>query len=446
MSKALELDPNFSRAYDGLISIYVARGKLPEAISRLEALSAKDPKNTTSLLTCAMLYEQTKDFEKARAAYEKVLANNPDFVSALNNLAYLYATHFNQPDKALELATKARQLKPEDASVADTLGWISYKKGDYPRALGLLQQSAAKLTDNAEVQYHLGMANYMMGQVDAAKKALERAATAPGDFPDKEDSKRRLALLQEEGGASSISLEEMKRLLAQQPNDPILLQRIGDAYNKESKFAEAAASYEQVIKLNPHLVATTVKLAQLYAGPLKDPTKAMNLAKAARELAPADTKISARLGIVAYQVGNYDWAYSLLQEAARRLPDDADAQRYYALLAYSRGKVTEARSAMENAAKASDAGHVEDAEIVSFAHNVGSRISRSSSFERGSREGIANGREECASVNGPGGSAQAKSRRQSGRGNLQQRFCSSILISPRRRKTWQCFTRAIQLF
>ena len=63
----------------------------------------------------------------------------------------------------------------------------------------------------------------------------------------------------------------MKRLLAQQPNDPILLQRIGDAYNKEGKFAEAAASYEQVIKLNPHLVATTVKLAQLYAGPLKEP-------------------------------------------------------------------------------------------------------------------------------------------------------------------------------
>ena len=37
MSKALELDANFARAYDGLISIYVARGKLPEAISRLES-------------------------------------------------------------------------------------------------------------------------------------------------------------------------------------------------------------------------------------------------------------------------------------------------------------------------------------------------------------------------------------------------------------------------
>ncbi len=351
MSKALELDANFARAYDGLISIYVARGKLPEAISRLEALTAKDPKNTAALLTSAMLYEQMKDFDKARAAYEKLLATNPDFVSALNNLAYLYATHFNQPDKALELANKARQLKPEDASVADTLGWVSYKKGDYPRALALLQQSAAKLSDNAEVQYHFGMANYMMGQVDAAKKALERAANAPADFPDKEDSKRRLALLQEEGGTSTISLEEMKRLLAQQPNDPILLQRIGDAYNKEGKFAEAAASYEQVIKLNPHLVATTVKLAQLYAGPLKNPTKAMDLAKQAREMAPADAKINALLGIVAYQVGNYDWAYSLLQESARRLPDDAEAQRYYALAAYSRGKIAEARAAMENASK-----------------------------------------------------------------------------------------------
>jgi len=361
LSKALELDANFSRAYDGLIGVYFAQGKLQQAATRLESLIEKDPKNTAALLTSAMIYEKMKDYAKARTAYEKLLANNPDFISALNNLAYLYATHFNEPDKALELANKARQLQPEDPAVGDTLGWVSYKRGDYPRALSLLQQSAAKLSSNAEIQYHLGMANYMMGQTEAAKTALERAANAPDDFPDKEDSKRRLALLQEEG-ASRVSIDEMKRLLAQQPNDPILLQRIGEAYEREQKFADAASSYEQVIKLNPHLLGPTIKLAQINAGPLKNPTKAMELAKEARELAPGDAKINALAGIIAYQAGNFDWAYSRLQESTQRLPDNSQAQRYFARTAYSRGKIAEAREAMKNVLNTShDAAELDDA-------------------------------------------------------------------------------------
>ena len=348
--KTLELDPKFSRAYDLLISVYVAQGKLGDAISRLEALLAKNPKNAAVLMTSEMLYEQRKDFEKARGAYEKLLETNPDFTPALNNLAYLYASKFGELDKAYELARKARQLQPTDASVADTLGWIAYKKRDYPRALSLLQESAGKLSDNAEVQFHLGMANYMMGKVAPAKEALQRAMSSPTDFADKEECKRRLALLQE-GGETEVSLDQMKKLLQEEPNDPVALQRIGELYEKQSSFAEAATSYEGAIKLNPTLLAPTIKLAQLNAGPLKNGTKAMAFAKRARELAPSDSKISGLLGNIAYQVGSFDWAYSLLQESVRRLPDDVEIHRGFAWAAYSLGKVTEAQKAMQEVLK-----------------------------------------------------------------------------------------------
>ena len=71
----------------------------------------------------ALVYEQMNDYLKARDAYEKVLAIKPDSVVALNNLAYLNAEHLNNLDKAYELAIKARQLTPEDPSIADTFGW-----------------------------------------------------------------------------------------------------------------------------------------------------------------------------------------------------------------------------------------------------------------------------------------------------------------------------------
>jgi tetratricopeptide (TPR) repeat protein len=358
--KALDLDPKLSRAYDALISVYLAQGKVDDALGKLEALLAKSPKNAPALMTAAMLYEKRKDFTKARDAYEKLLAANPDFVSALNNLAYLYASEFKELDKANELAKKARQLQPDDASVADTLGWILYKRRDYPRALSLLQESAAKLPDSAEVQYHLGMAHYMMGRVPQAKEALQRAVSSPIEFSEKEEGKRRLALLQE--GGAEVSIDQMKKFLEQEPNDPIALLRIGDLYEKQSNFAGAAASYQKAVELNPSLLHPTIKLAQLNAGPLKNSSKAMTFAKRARELAPNDPKISGLLGNIAFEAGSSDWSYSLLQESLRRSPDDAEIRRGFARAAYSLGKVAEAQQAMrEIVTAARDPQRVEDA-------------------------------------------------------------------------------------
>ena len=62
------------------------------------------------------------------------------------------------------MAEQARQLQPDNAYIADTLGWILYRRGDYARALRLLGEAAEKLPTAAETQYHLGMTHYMMGE------------------------------------------------------------------------------------------------------------------------------------------------------------------------------------------------------------------------------------------------------------------------------------------
>jgi Flp pilus assembly protein TadD len=117
-----------------------------------------------------MICEKTKDFPKAREAYERLISLKPDYAPGLNNLAYLYAEHFDLLEKAQDLAQKARSLQSTDPGIADTLGWILYKKGDYQQALSLLAESAQKLPENPEVQFHLGMAKYMMGEKDALER------------------------------------------------------------------------------------------------------------------------------------------------------------------------------------------------------------------------------------------------------------------------------------
>ncbi|PYX04895.1 MAG: hypothetical protein DMG88_23225, partial [Acidobacteria bacterium] len=195
VEKAIKLDANFGAAYELLVSIYVAANKLPQATSQLEAILKNNPNDPTALARLAVVYEKMKEFPKASDSYEKLLVLRPDFAMGLNNLAVLYAERLNQLDRAYELAQKARTLQPSDGSIADTLGWILYKRGDYQQALALLQESVSKMPENPEVQFHLGMASSMMGQADAARSSFEKAAHATTDFPGKDEAKRRLALV-----------------------------------------------------------------------------------------------------------------------------------------------------------------------------------------------------------------------------------------------------------
>jgi len=350
LQKTLQLDPNFGGAYDLLVQTYLVTNKLPQALSQLQTQLSKNPNDASALMTLALLHERTNEFAKARDAYEHLLSLKPDLVSALNNLACLYADRLNDLGKAYDLARKARDLQGNDPAIADTFGWILSKRGEYQQALAILQGSAAKLPDSPEVQFHLGMTAYMMGQPDLARVALQKAASATNDFPGKEESKRHLALLKNDAAAApELSVSQLEAMAKKQPNDVIAQTRLGEAYEKQGAADKAAAAFEQVLKLNPRLASATTKLAQLYAGPLQNKEKALAYAKKARELTPNDPQVTSILGKVAYQSGNLAWSYSLLQEAARQRENDPSILHDLAWAAYRLGKVNEARETMQKA-------------------------------------------------------------------------------------------------
>jgi len=364
LHKALELDPNSAPAYDMLVRSYLATNKLPEAVHQLETVLAKAPQNQSALMTLATIREKQKDYPEARATYEKLLAFNPNFVSALNNLSYLYAEYLNEPDKAYELARKARTLDPGNPAVADTLGWAAYKRGDYPQAVSLLQDSAGKLGTNPEIQYHLGMAYYMLGQADPARTAFQKAIAAPDEFPSKMEAQRRLKFLSRatDGSDKASTANEVEEMLKQNPNDIIARFRLGEIYEKQGAFDRAAVAYEAALASNPRLASAAVKLAQLYSGPLHNGQKALEFAKKSRDLAPLDPQVADLLGRIAFDNGNFSWAYSLLQESVNRLADNTAVLRDFAWAAYRLGKVDEAQKAMQklvdanpNAPEAKDA-------------------------------------------------------------------------------------------
>ena len=361
LKKAIELNPELASAYDLLVAIYLATDRLPQAKSELETIISKSPRNEGALMTLALIKEKQKDYAGAAEAYEKVLAFKGNSMPALNNLSYLYSERLNQSAKALELARKARALAPSNPFVADTLGWVLFQQGEYRQALDLSEEAAGK-SDNPEIQYHLGMAYYMMGNADPAQSAFQRALSSTADFPSRADAQRRVDLLSQASGPNALSAKQLEEMLGQHPKDVVARIRLAEAYEKTGAFDQAATAYEEALKSNPKLGSATLKLAQLYAGPLRNAKKAMEFAKKARELSPGDARVAGVLGKIAFDAGNYSWAYSLLQESSRQLGSDPQVLHDFAWAAYGVGKIDQAQEAMQQCLNASP-----DSQIASAA-------------------------------------------------------------------------------
>jgi len=193
LEKVINIDPNATVAYYQIGNAYAAQKKFDTAISQYEKVIAKSPKAIPPMMMAAILYDRKSQSDKANEYYRKILDVNKDFVPAANNLAWNYAHFGGNLDVALGLAQRARELAPQDPGVADTLGWLSYKKGAYPTAIGLLKESNEGYKgSNAAVLYHLGMAYAKNGDKTLATDALGKALSSDKDFTGREDAKKAL--------------------------------------------------------------------------------------------------------------------------------------------------------------------------------------------------------------------------------------------------------------
>lgn len=360
LQKAIEGNPNVTASYILLAELWVSDGKEQAALSRLNDLAGK----TNSLavyMELGKIYNAVTNYSAARDAYEKALAINPNFSPALNNLAYLYCAHLGQSDKALSLAQKARQLVPNDPATADTLGWVLYQQGDYNKALGLIESSAANLETDPEVQFHLAMTHYMLGQEDAARDGLDRVVKSKGVNPAKVEASRRLTILAVDSKtADAKTATQLENWLNDQPNDPIAAQRLAAIYERDGARDKAVRVYEQALKANSQNAQILGHLAQLYLS-LNDTGKALESAKQAHSLAPDDAMISWTLGRLVFRSGDCAWALSLLQGATDKLPSRRDVLYDLAWALYSVGRVSDAENTMQQAIPALSGGTLEDA-------------------------------------------------------------------------------------
>jgi tetratricopeptide (TPR) repeat protein len=349
--KAIELDPQLEPAYLLLAQLYVATNKQDEAIAKLDVY-VREHNDFPALMELATIQQQLKNYPATRDAYERSLTIAPDFVPALNNLAEIYSEQLGDLDKALVFANKARNLAPNVPQIADTLGWIYFKKGDYGTALPLLQEAAAKLLDVPNAQFHLGIGLYMVGQEEASRAALQKAVSAVADFPGKDEARARLALLAiDPRSADAGARADLEKFLQERPNDPAALARLAALQQRDGQLTQAIRTYEKILADNPRYAPATRQLALLYAELPSDAnaTKAFDFALKARDADPSDPEIAKMLGILSYRRKLYPRSLDLFKEASAKRKDDGEILYYLGETHYQLQQWSECKAALVRA-------------------------------------------------------------------------------------------------
>src|SRR5436309_12650696 len=166
-----------------LASLYRERKDLKSAIALLERVVARNPDNDRYRFTLGAAYDEAKDKTRTIEQMRRAVELNPKNAPALNYLGYTYAEMGVQLDEAERLIRRALAIEPDDGFYVDSLGWVYYQRGDYPRAVEQLEHAVELAGEDPTVAEHLGDAYDRGGHPHDALRLYRDALARAKDTP-----------------------------------------------------------------------------------------------------------------------------------------------------------------------------------------------------------------------------------------------------------------------
>ena len=119
------------------------------------------------LLVRAETYMFRGDYALMEADLRKVIADAPQESSAYNTLGYVLADINVRLDESERLIDQALHIEPENASYVDSLGWLSFRRGDLERARQLIEWAYSRW-QYPDIIAHLGEIYWSLGEPERA--------------------------------------------------------------------------------------------------------------------------------------------------------------------------------------------------------------------------------------------------------------------------------------
>ena len=176
LNRTLELNPNYSLAYNLSCSLHLARGQTNEAISQIKRALDLDPFSLLFNNKLSTAYYYARDYQRAVDQIKKTIALEPEASFLYSDMGVNYA-QLGKYEDALAACQKAIILQKDDPAALTTLGVIyglSGKKTEADWVLNTMNQLAKK----RYIQPFFFASIYSaMGDKDQAFIWLEKART-----------------------------------------------------------------------------------------------------------------------------------------------------------------------------------------------------------------------------------------------------------------------------
>ncbi len=151
-------------------------------------------------LYLATVTDNLGDWERARTLLEKARTLDPQNAYVANYLGYSLLERGERLEDAVELIQRAHRLAPESMAITDSLGWGYFLSGDYEKAVKYLEKAARGSGSDLTINEHLGDAYWLSGRFVDARYAW-RVASLEAEGSDAARLARKINLGLENGAS-----------------------------------------------------------------------------------------------------------------------------------------------------------------------------------------------------------------------------------------------------
>ena len=243
-----------------LISAKLRRNELDAALKAVDRLQAKTPDKPLPHVLRGRILLQRKDLTGAAASYEKALALDPVYFSAVAELSSIDMNRGKAEDarKRFE-ALLVREPKNYRAllAVAD----IRQLSGATPGEVTQLLIEAVKIVPG-EVAVRLALVEQQLGRRQA-KAALGSAQEGVAAFPDHAEMLDALGRAQLAAGDIQQALTAFKKLTSAHPELPLPYLRLAECYTITKDYASATQNLRKALEIDPKLVPAQQALVRI---------------------------------------------------------------------------------------------------------------------------------------------------------------------------------------
>jgi tetratricopeptide (TPR) repeat protein len=325
--------------------LYLAMGKLNEAIALCQQILASDPNSAETCKTLGKALQAQGKLEDARYWYKVAIDLKPDFAEAFANLGTLCAS-LQQWQEAIGCYQKAISLQPDFAGFYRNLSRVFTQIGKAEEAADYWYQ--ALMLEPVEIaEEYLDLGNTLLAQNKAELalicyhrtiylnpsccEAYDKLADATGKLQQWEEAianYRKAIQLQSDisefhyklgnalqaSGLLNESVTSYRESIYLNPNSCLSYYHLGSAMLKLGKWSEAIIAYRTGIEINPNFSSFYYNIGEAY-DKLEQWSESATAYQRATELDPNSFAAFHKLGDALFKLEKWLEAETAYQEA-----------------------------------------------------------------------------------------------------------------------------------